>query len=42
MPLGCLTLCCAQDILDRVCALPSATGTNAKTGADTRESLFCP
>jgi len=25
-----------------LCALPSAKGTNTKTGVDTRESLMCP
>jgi len=25
-----------------LCELPSAKGTNSKTGADTRESLLCP
>eukprot|EP01036_Dinobryon_divergens_P023518 gene23518-31869_t len=25
-----------------LCSLPSATGTNSKTGVDTRESLMCP
>ena len=32
----------AQDILEKVCDLPTANGTNPVTQVDTRESLMCP